>query len=35
MEVRPDEADVKGFNSYIGNYIACLPVEKAAVESKK
>ncbi|MBP5234846.1 MAG: ATPase, partial [Bacteroidales bacterium] len=35
VEVRPDEADVKGFNSYIGNYIACLPVEKAAVESKK
>ena len=28
-------ADVEGFNRYIENYKAALPVEKAAVEFKK
>lgn len=32
--VDPDPADVEGFNKYIDNYKACLPVEAAAVENK-
>lgn len=32
--VDPDPADVEGFNKYIENYKACLPIEKAAVENK-
>ena len=35
VEVAPDPADVEGFNRYIENYKAALPVEKAAVEFKK
>lgn len=33
--VNPDPADVEGFNKYLNNYLAALPVEKAAVEYKK
>ena len=33
--VDPDPADVEGFNKYIENYKACLPIEQAAVENKK
>ncbi len=35
VEIAPTEADVAGFDTYIANYMACLPVEKAAVASKK
>jgi hypothetical protein len=35
VEVAPTPADVEGFNRYIENYKAALPVEKAAVEFKK
>lgn len=33
--VDPDPADVEGFNRYIENYKACLPIEQAAVDNKK
>lgn len=33
--VDPDPKDVEGFNKYIENYKACLPIEAAAVENKK
>lgn len=32
--VDPDPADVEGFNKYIENYKACIPVVQAAVECK-
>jgi len=35
VEVAPDPKDVEGFNAYIENYKACLPVETKAVECKK
>lgn len=34
-EIAPTPEDVAGFNKYIENYKAALPVEKAAVEFKK
>ncbi|MCQ2074131.1 MAG: FGGY-family carbohydrate kinase [Bacteroidaceae bacterium] len=34
-EVAPTPEDVAGFNAYIKNYIAALPVEEAAVKFKK
>jgi sugar (pentulose or hexulose) kinase len=34
-EVAPTAEDVAGFNRYIENYKACLPVEQAAVKCKK
>lgn len=34
MEIQPTVEDVEGFNRYISNYIANLPVEKAAVECR-
>ncbi|MBQ0061291.1 MAG: ATPase, partial [Bacteroidales bacterium] len=34
-EIAPDPADVEGFNRYIENYKACLPIEKAAIVNKK
>ena len=34
-EVAPDPADVDGFNRYIENYKAALPIEEAAVKYKK
>lgn len=33
--VAPDPEDVEGFNAYIENYKACLPIESAAVQYKK
>ena len=33
--IAPTAADVEGFNKYIENYKACLPIEAAAVENKK
>ena len=33
-EVRPTAEDVAGFNRYIENYKACLPVEQKATECK-
>ena len=33
--VDPDPADVEGFNKYIENYKACLPIEQAAVDNKQ
>ena len=33
--IAPTPADVEGFNQYIENYKACLPIEAAAVENKK
>ncbi len=33
--ITPTEEEVAGFNVYIENYKACLPIEKAAVEHKK
>ena len=33
--VEPDPEDVEGFNKYLENYNACLPIEQAAVDSKK
>ena len=33
--IAPTEEDVAGFNAYIENYKACLPIEKAAVAHKK
>ena len=35
VEVAPSKEDVEGFNRYIETYKACLPVEQAAVSSKK
>ena len=35
VEIAPRPEDVAGFNAYIENYKACLPIEKAAVEAKK
>ena len=35
VEVAPTAEDVEGFNRYIENYKAALPIEKAAVEYKK
>jgi len=34
VSVDPDPAEVEGFNKYIRNYLAALPIEKAAVEFK-
>ncbi len=34
-EVSPTAEDVEGFNKYIENYKACIPVEEAAVKYKK
>ena len=34
-EVAPDPAAVAGFNAWLEQYKACLPVERAAVETKK
>lgn len=35
IEIAPKAEDVAGFNAYIENYKACLPVEEAAVANKK
>ena len=35
VSIDPDPADVEGFNKYIENYKASLPVEQAAVDYKK
>ena len=35
IEVSPTAEDVEGFNAYIENYKANLPVEEAAVKSKR
>ncbi len=35
IEIAPKAEDVAGFNAYIKNYKACLPVEEAAVTHKK
>ena len=35
VEVRPDPADVAGFDAWIAQYRDCLPVEEAAVRCKK
>lgn len=35
VEIAPTDEDVAGFNAYIENYKACLPVEEAAVQFKK
>ena len=35
VEIVPTAEDVAGFNAYLENYMACLPVEAAAVASKK
>ncbi len=34
-EIAPTDEEVEGFNRYLENYKACLPIEHAAVESKK
>ena len=34
-EIAPDPADIAGFEAYLENYKACLPVEEAAVKYKK
>ena len=34
-EIAPDPEDVAGFEAYLANYKACLPIEKAAVSHKK
>ena len=34
LEVLPTAEDVEGFNAYIQNYKACLPIEEAAVKYK-
>lgn len=34
VEIAPDPADVEGFNQWIENYKACIPVEEAAVKFK-
>ncbi len=33
--IAPTEEEVAGFNAYIENYKACLPIEEAAVAHKK
>ena len=35
VEIAPTAEDVAGFNAYIENYKACLPIEAAAVKAKK
>lgn len=35
VSVSPDPEDVEGFNKYLENYMACLPIEQAAVDHKK
>ena len=35
IEISPTVEDVEGFNAYIENYKAALPIEEAAVRSKK
>ncbi len=35
IEITPTPEEVEGFNKYIENYKACLPIEAAAVEHKK
>ena len=35
FEISPTAEDVAGFNAYIANYKACLPIEEAAVQYKK
>ncbi len=35
VEIAPTAEDVAGFNAYIENYKACIPVEEAAVKLKK
>lgn len=35
VEIAPTPEDVAGFNAYIENYKACLPVEQSAVDHKK
>lgn len=35
VEIAPTAEDVAGFNAYIENYKACIPVEEAAVKFKK
>lgn len=35
VEIVPTAEEVQGFNAYLENYMACLPVEAAAVASKK
>ena len=35
VEVAPTPEEVAGFNAYIENYKACLPIEEAAVAAKK
>lgn len=35
VEIAPKAEDVAGFNAYIKNYKACLPVEETAVANKK
>lgn len=35
VEVKPKAEDVAGFNTYIEQYKACLPIEQTAVECKK
>ena len=33
MKVEPDPEDVKGFDAFIKRYTACLPIERAAVDT--
>ena len=35
ISVDPDPSEVEGFTEYLANYMAALPIEKAAVECKK
>ena len=35
VEIAPDPADIKGFETYLANYKAAFPIERAAVECKK
>jgi len=35
VEIAPTKEDVAGFNAYIENYKACLPIEAVAVQAKK
>jgi len=35
VTLEPDQKDVDGFNKFMERYIACLPVERAAVETMK
>ena len=35
VTLEPDQKDVEGFNKFMERYIACLPVERAAVETLK